>query len=106
VDDDTMQFLVIVFVEKVGIRAYRIKRDDKVAMDGVTLVIVEGDDVRIVVVTQILTVNFQDMLVVTEQIAYLPHFLTIRGSHTTYPSSGLTALDIRKTDVLGLIGNH
>ena len=105
-DDDTMQFLVIVFVEEVGIRAYCIKRDDKVAMDGVTLVIVEGDDVRIVVVTQLLTVNFQDMLVVTEQIAYLPHFLTVGGSHTTYPSSGLTALDIRKTDVLGLIGNH
>ena len=50
-DDDTVELLVIVLMEKGGIGTDGVERDDKVAIDGVALVVVEGDDVGVVVVT-------------------------------------------------------
>ena len=47
VNNDTVQFLVIVLAVFLGVGAHGVQRDDKVAADGVTLAVVEGDDVRV-----------------------------------------------------------
>ena len=65
-NDDAVQFFVVVLVKKLGIGAYGIQRDDKIAVEDIILAIVEGDDVSIIVVTQIFVVDFEDVLVVAE----------------------------------------
>ena len=51
VDDDPVQFVFVGLVEEFGIAAHRIKRDDEVAVEYIPLVIVEGDDVRVIIVS-------------------------------------------------------
>ena len=106
VDDDAMQLFVVVFVEKLGIGSNGIQRNDEVAIKDIILAIVEGDDVGIVVVTQIFVVDFEDVFVIAEQITHLANLLAIGGSYATNPCGGLAALDVGEFDVLCRIGDH
>ena len=99
-NDDAVQFFVVVLVKKLGIGAYGIQRDDKIAVEDIILAIVEGDDVSIIVVTQIFVVDFEDVLVVAEQVAYFANLLAVGGGYATNPCGGLTSFDIGEFDVL------
>ena len=68
VDDDAMQFGIVVSAKKLGVGANGVEADEQVATQFVALAIVEGDDVGIVVVLQVLAVHLQYFLVVTEKI--------------------------------------
>ena len=74
VDDDAVQLFVVRAAKLLGIAAHGVERDDDVAIDGVALIVVEGDDVGEIVVAQILAVDFEYLLVVDKEIAYLSHF--------------------------------
>ena len=50
-DGDTVELLVVGLAILLGIGAHGVETDDKVAVDAVALVVVEGDDVGVVVVT-------------------------------------------------------
>ena len=60
-----MQLLFIGLVKEFGVRTYCVERDDQVAVQHIVLAIVEGDDIRVVVVTQELIVHFENLLIVT-----------------------------------------
>ena len=105
-NDDTMQLLVIVLMEELSVRKHRFQRDNEVAIQDIILAIVEGDDVRIVVVLQVFTIDSEDMLVIAEQVAYLTDLLAIGGSNTADPSGGLTTLDVGELDIFGRLSNH
>lgn len=75
VDDDTVELFVVGTAELVGISKDGVERDEDVAADGLALTVVEGDDVSIVVMPQILVVDFEYLLVVDKHVsdlAYLP----------------------------------
>ena len=74
VDDDAVQLFVVRTAKLQGIAAHGVEGDDDVAIDGVALIVVEGDDVGEIVVAQILAVDFEYLLVVDKEIAYLSHF--------------------------------
>ena len=52
VNDDAVQFLVIVFMELLGIGADSIQGDDNITVNLVALVVVEGDDIGVVVMSK------------------------------------------------------
>ena len=88
-------------MEELRIGAYGIQRDDKVAINGIAFALVEGNDVGVVVVPQILAVYGEDMLVVAKQIAHLADLLAIGSCHATNPSRRLATLDVGELDVFG-----
>ena len=59
----------------------------------------KGDDVGIVVVLQVFAVDGKDVLVVTEQVAYLADLLAIGGGYAPNPSGGFATLDVGEFDV-------
>ena len=55
VDDDTVQLAAVVATTKlVGVGADGVEADEEVAAQAVALTVVEGDDIRIVIVLQVL----------------------------------------------------
>lgn len=75
--DDTMQFSFVVIAGKLfGISAYRIKADEEVAAQTVSFAIIKGDDIRIIIVLEILTVYFEYLLVRTENIGDFTDFFS------------------------------
>ena len=105
-DDDTMQFSFISLVELFGIGTYGIEADEEVARDTISFGVVEGNDVGVIVMLQILAVHFQNLLIGAENIGYFADFLAIAGSHLFHPLGGFAFLDLRHCDVLGLVSYH
>ena len=93
-------------MEELGIGTNGIQRNDEVTIKHIILAVVEGDDVGIIVVSQVFVVDFEDVLVVAEQVANLADLLAVSGCHTTNPCGGLATLDIGEFDVLCRIGDH
>lgn len=62
----TVELLLIGLAQLLGIGTYGVDTDKEVAAYFVTSRIVKGDNVRIVVMLQVLPVDFQDFLVVTK----------------------------------------
>ena len=106
VDDDAVQFFIIILFKQFGIGANGVQRDDQVAVQGVALVVIESDDVGVVVVTQVLTVHRQDVLVVTEQVTHLADLLAVGGCHTANPRRGFASFDIGELNSFRAISNH
>ena len=106
VNDDTVQLFVVFLLKQFSIRTDSVQRDDQIAIHHIAFVIVEGDDIGIVVVSQILAIDGKNMLVVTKQIAHLADLLAVGGCNTTNPSRRLATLDVGELDVFSVIGNH
>ena len=77
VDDGTVEFLVIIRVECLGVCPDRIEADEQVARDLISFRIIEGDDIRVIIVLEILAVYLQYLLVGTEDIADISRFLSV-----------------------------
>ena len=84
-----------------GINAY-----EQVAGKSVSFAIIKGDDVCVVVVTQILIVYFENLLIVNEKIAYFSDFLSVTGGHLANPVGGLSFLDVGEFYPLCFVSNH
>ena len=106
VDDDTMKLFVVGLSELLGIGSDRVERDDEVAVEDVVFTVVESDDVCVVVMTEVFTVDFQNLLIVTEQIANLANPFTIAGGNGFDPSCGLALFDVGHAHALCLVCNH
>ena len=106
VDDDTMELLVVGLAKLLGIGAHGVETDDKVAVDAVALVVVEGDDVGVVVVTKIFAVDLEYLLVVNKHISDFSHLPAIFRSHGLYPSRGFALFYIRHFHALTVVCYH
>ena len=93
VDDDAVQFPFIRLVELFGIGSHSVQADKEVARNAVPFGLVEGDDIRVIIMLQVLTVYFQYLLVRAEDIGYFAHFLSVTCSHLFYPLSSFAFLN-------------
>ena len=69
-DDDAVQLGVIRGIELFGIGAHRVEADKQVARNAVSFGIVEGDDVGVIIVLQVLAVHLQYLLIGAEDVGY------------------------------------
>ena len=67
-----MEFVVIVFAQHLGIGAHGVEGDVEIACQHCASTIVEGDDVGVVVVLEILPIGGENFLVVAEDIVDFP----------------------------------
>ena len=105
-NNHAVQLLIVWSAELIGICKYGIDRDDDVAADSLAFAIIKGDDVCVVVVTQILIVYFENLLIVNEKIAYFSDFLSVTGGHLANPVGGLSFLDVGEFYPLCFVSNH
>ncbi len=106
VDDDTIQLFVIRHALLFGIGAHGIERDEEVAREAVALTIVESDDVGVVVVLEILAIDFQNFLIVAEYIGNIAHTFSVRFCHPTHPSTCLSPRDARHLYIYSIVCDH
>lgn len=81
VNDNTVELIVVSLAELLRIGAHGVEGDDDVAVEDIILIVVEGDDVGVIVVTQILTVDLQDLLVIDKHVAYLTDLTAMGCRH-------------------------
>ena len=89
-----MELIIVGLAKLLGIGADRIERNHDVAVNHIILIIIEGDDIGIVIMTQILVVHFENLLVIYKHIAYLTHLAAMRGSYLANPGTRITLLDL------------
>ena len=106
VDDDATELLVVGLAELLGVAAHRVYGDDDVAVDGVALGIVEGDDVGVVVVVEVGAVDFQNPLVGDKHVADVAHALAVGGSHAPNPCGDGSFVEGWHSDAVAVVGNH
>ena len=106
VDNDAMQLAFVGLVELLCIGSHRIKTDEQVSADAVSFRVVEGNDVGVIIVLQVLAVYLQYLFVGTEYVCYFSHFLSVAGCYLFHPFGGFAFLDGRHRYVFGLIGYH
>ena len=105
-DDDAMKFIIVGLAKLLGIGADGIERNHDVAVNHIILIIIEGDDIGIVIMTQILVVHFENLLVIYKHIAYLSHLAAMRGSHLANPGTGVTLLDLWHFHAIYIVCYH
>ena len=86
-----------------GIAAHGVERNHHVAAYAVAIAVVEGDDVGIVVVTQVLLVGGQDVVIVAEHISQAPHPLAVMGSNLLQPFTHGLAVENRHLYILSYV---
>ena len=101
-DDDAMQLAIVRFTQLLGIGAYGVQREKKVAREDVVDRIVEADVVGVVVVVEKLAVDLQDALVAAEDLVHLPHSHPVAADHTLYPRRHLRNIYCGKRNLLNV----
>jgi len=104
--DDAVQFVLVVLPELLGIGLDGVKADEEVSADAVALGVVEGDDVGVVVVLQVLAVHLQYALVVAEDVGHFAYALSVLGRYGLDPCVVLAFLDGGESYSVGLVSNH
>ena len=84
-DDGAMQLLVVRLAELLGVGAHGVEANEEVARDLIAARIVEGDDVGVVVVLQILPVHLQNLLIRAKDVADVARLLAVAARHSLYP---------------------
>lgn len=74
-DDCSVKFLIIRSLELFGVGFYSVQTDEKIAGKTITLTIIESNDIRVVIVLQILAIYLQYFFVRTENIRDFTDFL-------------------------------
>ena len=105
-DDDAVKLLFVRLVEEFCIGANGVKTDEEVAAKAVAFTIVEGDDVGEVVMLQVLTIYFDDLFVIAEDVGYFTDAFAVTGGDGLDPCRSFGTRDGGKVDVDGMIGNH
>ena len=107
VDDDPVQFaFVVVIGELFRIGAYGIKADEEVTVETVSFAIVEGNDICIIIMLQILAVHFEYLLVRAEDVGDFTDSFSVSGGYGFYSFRGFTLLDGWHFHAVCLITNH
>ena len=115
VNDDAVELLVVGGAEKGGIvrgdellavRQHGVEADEHIAAYHIGAAVVEGDDVRKIVMAKELVVDDKDVFVVAERVAQRAHALAIGGCHGGYPRLHLGLVNVRHSDAVGLESNH
>ena len=104
--DGAVKFLIVSCGKLLTIGTYRIEADEEIATDGIVLRVVEGNDIGIVVVLQVLAVHLEYALIIAKYVVHIAHVLAIGGSHSTDPCRSRAFLDVWHTYAISLIGNH
>ena len=82
VHHDPLELLAIGDTIFLCVGAHRVEADEDVAADGVTLAVVEGDDVGVVVVFQELAIDLQYFFIVTKDISQVADLFLLAEGHT------------------------
>ena len=101
-----MELIIVGLAKLLGIGADRIQRNHDVAVNHIILIIIEGDDIGIVIMTQILVVHFENLLVIYKHIANLTHLAAMRGSYLTNPGTRITLLNLWHFHAVYIVCNH
>lgn len=101
--DDSVQLLGVGCLLCFGIAFYGVEADKDIAVYRVPFCIVEGDDVCIVIVVEVLLVYLKYFLVVAENVCDVTNFFPVCSSHGAQPCSCLASLDVWELDIFGLI---
>jgi hypothetical protein len=101
-DDDTVQFFGEVGVQQFGVCLDCIKADEEVAGDSVPLSIVEGDDIGVVIVLQVLPVYFQNLFVRTEYATDSSRLFTVPRHYRPYPTGDIPTPEGRKGNIFSM----
>ena len=102
-DDGTVEFLVIIRVECLGVCPDRIEADEQVTRDLISFRIIKGDDIRVIIVLEILAVYLQDLLVRAEDVTDIAWLLPVGLGYRLDPSADRFFLDCRELDILCVI---
>ena len=86
VDDDPVEFRIVGRIELQGIGAHGVEADENVARNTVPFRVVERDDVRVIIVLQILAGYFQKLFLPTEKIGACARSLSLPFGLGFYPS--------------------
>ena len=106
VDDDAVELVGRGGGEAGGVVAHGVEGDDDVAVEGVALAVVEGDDVGVVVVAQVFVVVCEDALVVHEHVADFACLLSVGCCHAANPFGCLPPFDGGHLHSFCVVSNH
>ncbi len=106
VDDDAVELFFVTGANIFGIGAHGVERDEEVAADAVALGVVEGDDVRVVVVLQELAVDFEDFFVVNEDVGDVPAAFVMSSGNGFDPGCCGSCVDVGEGDVDAVVCYH
>ena len=76
--DDSVEFLVIVFLIFLGIALHSVKGNDDVTIYCVAFIVVEGYDVGIVVMSEEFIVHLEYFRIITEEVSYFAYLISMR----------------------------
>ena len=68
-DDDTVEFIIVFLAELLGIRADCVQTDDEITADNVAFVVVKRNDIRVVIMAEIVVVDLEYCLLYTSDAA-------------------------------------
>ena len=114
-NDYTMELLVVGRVKTggvvsrdklFGICAHGIEADDHIATHHIGVTIIEGNDIRVVVVSEELTVDVQYALVVHKTVAHRAYTLAVKARHSFYPLAYSPAVHFRQGNAFCLKRYH
>jgi len=100
VDDDTMELALEGLSELLCIGAHRFESDDDVTGNFVAFGIIEGDDVGIKVMLQVLPVAGQDAFIIDKLVAYRAQTLAMKLGDLANPRADVTPANGRHGDAL------
>ena len=106
VDNDAMQFVKKWCAHLFGVAGYRVQRNINIAVHTRARGIIKGDDIRIIVVLQELTVYCQNLLVVAEYIIEVAHRITVLGCSALNPLLDFADVNGRHGDIVSVEGDH
>ena len=90
VNNNAMEFFFIGSTDILSVRAYGVERNKQVATDFVALGVVEGDDVRVVIMLKELAVDLQNFFIVNKDIRNGATSLAMCLGYGIHPSGGAT----------------
>ena len=105
-NDHPVQLCFVSGTELFSIGAYGVETDEKITGNPIAFTIVERNDIRVIIVLQILAVYFQNLFVRAKDISYFTDLLSVSFSYGFYPGRSLTLLDGGHIHAFRLISNH
>lgn len=106
VDNDAVQFAFVRLVELLGVGAHGVQADEQVACDAVSFAIIEGDDIGVVIVLQVLSIHLQDFFIRAEDVGDFAYLLVVGGRYLFHPFGGFSLFDVGHGYPVGLITDH
>ena len=104
--DDTVQFFFVGCPHPLGVGPHRVETDEEVARNHVTFAVIERDDVRVIIVPEILAVHLQNLLVVHEDVGNLAYPFAVTRSHGFHPGRVFAFLDGGHLHAVRIVSNH